>query len=206
MRLRDQALAETLKTKLQTFDEIRPLSGIHPALRGECLIDQMIDSIRRVRYCERLLEKNIDASCADARSRSFEPLKAAIWHKREGNIDEAFWLVFLFVHFGKNLRTEYELIKAVYGGFDHNSYWDWRRTSQNMEEFRNWLHTNQWELRERGKFGNHRKYESLNAFKRTWKVMSIGLDLQEIMRQKFRALPRNREMIDDYYFMVYINQ
>jgi hypothetical protein len=31
----------------------------------------------------------------------FDPLKAAVLHYRRGRVDEAYWLVFLAVHFGK---------------------------------------------------------------------------------------------------------
>jgi hypothetical protein len=97
----------------------------------------------------------------------FHPLKAAILHQRRGNIDEAFWLVFIFVHFGKNAKGGWRYAREVYGALGANSRWDWATVSSNPNGFRAWLHLHQNDLKRKGVaggFGNHRKYESLSAY------------------------------------------
>jgi hypothetical protein len=99
----------------------------------------------------------------------FDPLKAAILHQRQGGIEEAFWLVFLFVHFGRHARAGWRYAREVYGRLDASSRWDWANTSADPKAFRAWLDLHQNELlREeapRG-FGPHRRYQSLDAYAR----------------------------------------
>ncbi|MGH9895455.1 MAG: hypothetical protein ACREA0_26415, partial [bacterium] len=89
-----------------------------------------------------------------------------VLRQRQGQIDEAFWLVFLSVYFGKNRRTGWRLARDVYGGFG-SGLWDWVRISSRPEDFRQWLAAHQATLRGGDgiarRFGNHRKYESLDA-------------------------------------------
>jgi hypothetical protein len=82
-----------------------------------------------------------------------------------GRIDEAFWLVFLFVHFGKDRTGGWNYIRNVYGQLNGMAHWDWASVSANPPAFRGWLAENSDELkRAGGGFGNHRKYMSLNAY------------------------------------------
>jgi hypothetical protein len=94
-------------------------------------------------------------------------LKAAVFHHRQRRIDEAFWLIFLSVHFGKNLRSGWRLVRDVYGQLGGAIHWDWARTSANPADFRRWLANNQARLKGGDgvvrRFGNHRKYQSLDA-------------------------------------------
>lgn len=75
-------------------------------------------------------------------------------------------MVFLFVHFGKHHRAGWRYAREVYGRLGDGSRWDWASTSANPSSFRGWLAAHQGELRREGiprGFGNHRKYESLDA-------------------------------------------
>jgi hypothetical protein len=163
MKPGDVALAQQIEANLLAFHNIRPLPGIvHPA-RLECFLHQIIDSIRRIKYVTVIREKEISPLCADALNHCFDPLKAAVWHARQGNMDEALWLVFLAIHFGKNGETGWQLTQDVYCALGNAAYWTWQRTSENPRQFRQWLGVNSEHLRATGKFGNHRKYESLNA-------------------------------------------
>lgn len=108
----------------------------------------------------------MDNRRADPASDLFDPLRAAILHQRQGRTDEAFWLVFLFVHFGKHKDDGWRLIRDIYGRLGAQNLWNWVQTSSNPNEFRNWLAENEATFREDGitrRFGNHRKYESLTA-------------------------------------------
>jgi alpha-glutamyl/putrescinyl thymine pyrophosphorylase-like protein len=101
----------------------------------------------------------------DPADEMFDPLKAALLHFSEGNNDEAYWLVFLFTHFGRHRRGSYLYARSVYGRFGEDARWDWKSTSSDPDGFRKWLDTNQERLETLPTaFGNHRKYESLHAY------------------------------------------
>ena len=103
---------------------------------------------------------------ADPDYELFDPLKAAILEQRQGRIDEAFWFVFLFTHFGKNARAGWRCAREVYGRLGGPGRWDWASTSADPSGFRGWLDGHQEMLRHQGVargFGNHRKYQSLDA-------------------------------------------
>jgi hypothetical protein len=97
----------------------------------------------------------------------FDPLKAAILHQRAGDLDEAFWCVFLFVHFGRHRRAGWRYVREVYGRLGDGRRWDWRGVSRQPKAFREWLNEHLDELQREGVprgFGNHRKYQSLDAY------------------------------------------
>jgi len=165
MRPGDLTLAREIKDKLLFFSESKiRLRGIESESYLECFVEQLVDSIRRVKYVKVLCEKGLSDYYTDTSHNSFDPLKGAIWHMREGNRDEAFWLVFLFIHFGKNLKSGWGLVRGIYGAHGEDFNWDWQRTSANIDDFKVWLDVNQDELKEYGAFGNHRKYQSLGAY------------------------------------------
>jgi hypothetical protein len=91
----------------------------------------------------------------------FEPLRASAMHARSGNLDEAYWLVFLATHFGKHEVRGWRLVRDVYGKLG-SGVWSWQTASNNPAAFGNWLEANQAALSE-NRFSNHRKYESLRA-------------------------------------------
>jgi hypothetical protein len=138
----------------------------------------MIDSIRRIEFVTTVRSRPIDPSRCDPASPTFDPIRAAILHLRAGRIDEAGWLVFLFVHFGINLKSRYRLIQDVYGGLGQMR-WDWAAVSHDPIGFRQWLSRNNDELKARGgKFGNHHKYQSLDA----WKPSGTGAAIESYVR------------------------
>lgn len=144
-----------------------PLPGIRNPLHKDVFIKQVIDSIRRVKYVSVVAARPLHADRADPKSALFDPIRAALIYKGVGNIDEACWLVFLFVHFGKHSRSGWRFIKEVYGKLDQQPHWTWAATSTNPQVFRDWLRANQSTLlrgSNRG-FGNHRKYQSMDADK-----------------------------------------
>lgn len=161
IRPSDNALVASLKQKLSTYTKYE-LQGIDESEVFDCFIEQVIDSVRRIKYVKTILTKPLSAVVADVNSPAFDPLKAAVWHIRQNNFDEAFWLVFLATHFGKNKRTGWGLMKAVYSGLSNHQPWTWRETTTNLNEFGQWLQANNSALRSSGKFGNHRKYENLS--------------------------------------------
>jgi hypothetical protein len=126
----------------------------------------MLESVHRVAFARCLLDLDLSPRRADPNDELFDPLKAAVLSLRAGDMEEAFWLVFLFVHFGKNARAGWRYVAEIYGGLGNGQPWNWRRVSQSPAGFRAWLDANLARIRREGVpggFGNHRKYESLDA-------------------------------------------
>lgn len=162
MRPRDRKLAQQLESRLLSFDrEARPLPGIRDLFKREVFIEQLLESVRRVNYVSVISTRQISSCRADPDDERFDPLKAAILYQRKGDIDETFWLVFLFVHFGKSRKHGWRYVREVYGRLGDGKRWDWVNVSINPTGFRNWLATHRNELK--GGFGNHRKRQSLDA-------------------------------------------
>jgi hypothetical protein len=167
MRPRDAQKAAALDAALQSHGvNTRSLPGVQSAAERGVLVEQLLDSIRRVEYARRLPTlTNIAASRTDPNSADFDPLKAAVFHGRAGNLDEAFWLVFLFVHFGKHRGLDWNYVRAVYGRLGGGGRWDWGAVSAAPRSFRTWLDANKAAIvATGGGFGNHRKYISLDAW------------------------------------------
>ena len=168
MRPGDANKATTLSEQLDHFSlEFRELPGItDPAVKA-VLIEQILESIRRVRYVSVIRARHISPLRVAPRSDLFDPLKGAIHFERLGDIEEAFWMVFLFVHFGKNKNTGWRLARDVYGRLGEEQHWNWGAVSANPIVFRDWLNNHQQTLSGADgvarRFGNHRKYQSLDA-------------------------------------------
>jgi len=165
----DLCRAQQLATTLRAFARERhSLPGIRARDNREAFLEQLIESIRRVEYIAVIQTRDISPLRADPSSDLFDPLKAAILRHRQGHIDEAFWLVLLSVYFGKNRRTGWRLARDVYSGLGNVHPWDWARTTADPQRFREWLGEHQARLRGGDgiarSFGNHRKYESLDAW------------------------------------------
>jgi hypothetical protein len=129
-------------------------------------VDQLVDSIRRVQFVSAILTRDIHPDRADGLSAMFDPVKAAVLAHRGGNLEEACWLVFLFVHFGKHAKSGYRYAREVYSALGTRAPWTFANVSADVPAFRTWLEAHKDELMrgtQRG-FGNHRKYESLAAY------------------------------------------
>jgi len=169
MRPRERSRGQTLDQLLIKFSEEKyPLPGAKSAVNRGALVEQIIESIRRVEYIAAIEKRSISPLRGDPSSDLFDPIKAAILHKRQGNIDEACWLVFVSVHFGKNHRTGWRLARDVYGALGKGDRWTWEKVAEDPRRFRDWLGENQSVLRGSDgvarHFGNHRKRQSLDAF------------------------------------------
>lgn len=166
MRPGDRGVAQQLEDTLLSFDrEYRPLLGIRDPEWRSVLVEQLLESIRRVRYISVIREQELSDRRGDPDDELFDPIKASILQQRGGRMDEAFWLVFLFVHFGKHARARFRHAREVYGRLGEGGRWDWASVSADPVGFREWLAVHQDQLRRGGVslFGNHRKYQSLDA-------------------------------------------
>jgi hypothetical protein len=167
LRPKDRRTGAQILGALTVFDRtVQSLPGVRKAAHLEAFVEQLVESIRRIRYVDAIKERIISAVRADPQQECFDPIKAALVHERNGNREEAFWLVFLFVHFGKHARGGWRYIREIYGRFGEGGLWDWTTTSADVDGFRKWLHVHREALMNKdtpGGFGNHRKYESLDA-------------------------------------------
>ncbi len=167
MTPRDTELTQQLQCSLDKFEQTRPLPGISDVGRRAVFIEQMLESIHRVRYISVIRGRTVSPRRLDPHDEHFDPLKAAIHSERQGEIDEACWMVFFFVHFGKHRKAGWRYAREVYGRLGDRLRWDWNNTSKDPDAFRQWLAAHQDELRHDGVsrgFGNHRKYQSLDAY------------------------------------------
>jgi len=166
MRPRDRQQAQTIDGALTLHHvAVRALPGIGPATLRAVFIDQVFDSIHRVEYARRLVGMTLGANRSDPNVAEFDPLKAAVLQHRQGNVEEACWLVFLFVHFGRDRSGGWGYVRSVFGRLGTGQPWDWASVSANLATFRAWLAANMDALKSRGAgFGNHRKYMSLDAY------------------------------------------
>ncbi|MFC5862511.1 hypothetical protein ACFPT7_09440 [Acidicapsa dinghuensis] len=178
MRTEDRALGKQLSTDLRRYsEEIERLPGIEDDAALNTFIFQVIESIRRIRFIEEVAKRDISSERRNPASELFDPIRAAILEKRAGNFEEACWLVFLFTHFGKNLRSGYRLLRDVYGRLGEYPRWTWDETRNDAFGFRRWLDANLTELRSGAvhrAFGNHRKYQSLDP----WKANGTGAAIE----------------------------
>lgn len=151
--------AERIEALLLAFHrEQMPLPGIVPVENMLAFVAQLIDSLHRVEYVHTVRARNISPLRADPKSTLFDPIRAAMLMAANGQREEAFWLVFLATHCGRNVRTEWLLARELYGAYEQ-APWIWTRVAADPNTYSEWLEDNR--IYFKGKFGNHRKYESL---------------------------------------------
>jgi len=161
--------------------QVEELPGIDGDDALDTFVFQIIESIRRIRFVKEVAKREISLERMNPGNDLFDPIRAAILNLRAGDFEEACWLVFLFTHFGKNLRSGYRLLRDVYGKLGQGSQWTWIETSNDPVAFRHWLDASINELRSgvvRRAFGNHRKYQSLDA----WKTNGTGAAIESYVK------------------------
>ncbi|KAA3609683.1 MAG: hypothetical protein D8M58_21570 [Calditrichaeota bacterium] len=161
---------EQLKTNLEEFSKTQiSLLGLDTNKKLDIFTRQLIDSIRRVDFVGVIKDREVSEFYSDPNNESFDPLKAALFFKQEGLIDEAFWMIFYFVYFGRNRETGWRLAREIYSSYNEDENWTWNRIIENPSEFRNWLNNNYSQMINDGiprKFGNHRRYSTFNPTKK----------------------------------------
>ncbi|WP_128089499.1 hypothetical protein [Bradyrhizobium viridifuturi] len=135
------------------------LAGITDDRHRDTLAMQMVASLRRIDYTRAIKSRDIASDRTAPNSSLFEPERAAALLARNGQLDEAIWLIFLATHFGQHGRHKWRMLRDVYSGLGRRP-WTWGRVSSNPRLFRDWLQSNFHRIG--GAFGNHRKYETLN--------------------------------------------
>jgi Alpha-glutamyl/putrescinyl thymine pyrophosphorylase clade 3 len=163
LKPKEQRRAAEFKNRLLRYDaDVECLAGLHPAGHLDCLVWQLVESRRRIEFVHHIRDAQHHPDRMNPLSNLFDPLRAAVLHHRQGHVDEAYWLVFLAVHFGKHIRNGWRLTRDIYGRLGGPGRWDWESISKNLPGFRLWLEANQQRLGGQG-FSNHRKFESLRV-------------------------------------------
>lgn len=145
--------------------DVAQLLGLGSAARRDVFVAQLIESQRRNRYIGTLRGLDLCDSALDPASGAFDPLKGAILSERAGDHDEACWLVFLSVHFGRHRHNDWDLSAQFYGRRGQGSLWNWPAAVADPKGMRDWLEAHHATIRALGgRFGNHRKYESLRGW------------------------------------------
>ena len=160
---RDRQLAIDLTERLARYEIAQgPLPGL-VGLSREPLIRQFVDSVRRDRYFELLMGRELSQSARDPEDvERFDPIRGAILAREAGDTEEALWLVFIATHFGKHRPSGWEYARRVYGALGTAPRWTWSQVTETPEEFRDWLDAHRAELEAKpGGFSNHRKFESM---------------------------------------------
>jgi hypothetical protein len=139
---------------------VQPLPGIATPAALDTLALQFVASLRREAYYKLVQRKPISARRANPNDPSFDAERAVAYHLQQGDVDEAAWLAFLMTHFARPEDTGWRRLQDVYGMLGAG-IWDWRTVSANPAAFISWIAANWRSVR--GKFGNHRKYESLRG-------------------------------------------
>jgi hypothetical protein len=121
-----------------------------------------LESEHRVEYIRRLHERDIAPGRADPTSNLFDPLKGAVARQKTGDVEDAAWLVFLFVHYGRHRRQPWAYARATYAGPSVAAPWNWAHVTADVAGFERWIEDAAPRIRATGGgFGNHRKYERL---------------------------------------------
>jgi len=167
MRPHEAKLWAQLRAGLTACEQQMPLPGVQDPIQRDVYLRQLVDSIRRVRYVSVVASRPIAADRANGLSLMFDPIRAAVLKQQAGDFDEACWLVFLFVHFGRHAVAGFRYAREVYGALGQRAPWTFQAVAADIPGMRHWLDLNEPHLR-RGKnkgFGNHRKYTSLSGTK-----------------------------------------
>lgn len=148
---------------LAHHQNVRPLPGItNPAAR-DTLAMQIVASLRREEYF-RVIQKRgpVGSDRADPHLNTFEAELGVVHFLQQNAYDEAAWLIFLMVHLAKPSNSGWRRLRDIYGMLGRGR-WSWAAVSANPAAFEHWLSANWRSIG--GKFGNHRKYESLDPTK-----------------------------------------
>lgn len=157
-------LANTLSNKINAFSQTETnLPAVASPIEIDVLSRQLVDSINRVDYFRKVQSRPISLVRTDPTHILFDPIRSILYYKNH-DLDEAYWLAFLMIHFGENYHSKWKLTKTFYGNLGQSPKLTWANVSNNPALVDTWVS----QMRNSGiklKFGNHRKYESFSHLK-----------------------------------------
>ena len=156
--------ANAITAQINTFSQnIAQVPAAAFPIEIDVLSRQLVDSINRVDYFKKVQSRSISLVRTDPNHVLFDPIRAILYYKNH-DLDEAFWLAFLMIHFGENYHSKWKLTKTFYGNFGQSPKLTWANVSNNPTLIDSWVSN----IQSSGiklKFGNHRKYESFSHLK-----------------------------------------
>lgn len=166
MKERDRVRAAELdEALLRHSADQQQLAGVANSTARTVFVRQLIDSLHRVEYPRKLLERLPSPRRTDPGDEEFfDPIRAAVFHAQQGNHDEACWMVFLFVTYGKGKHTGWRLIRDIYGRLGQGGRWDWAAAAADPAGMAQWIVDHAESLWPKGTprpFGAHRQHESV---------------------------------------------
>jgi hypothetical protein len=163
MRQKDIPFLTKLDGQLRHFSSTgHELIGLAEDNARDAFAQQIVESIRRVGFTDVIQQRALAPERADPSSDLFDPFRAAVVAKNEGNFEEACWLVFLGTQFGKHGKQKWSTTAQVYGALGGPN-WTFERVSLDSHAFSLWLERHQNDIKRC--VGNHRKYISLSGLK-----------------------------------------
>jgi hypothetical protein len=91
VRPRDVDIYDRLNAAVRKYEKAHgPLPGIPDGASRTALLQQMVDSVHRVRYPVVIRSRKLSPEVINPDSMAFDPIKAAEWFHRAGRLDEAF--------------------------------------------------------------------------------------------------------------------
>jgi hypothetical protein len=161
IRPSETAFAHNLDAQLSAFSQnVTALPGVDDPIKRWVLVEQLIESKRRVDFVATLQKLSLSDDRANPHSDIFDPIRGAITLIRRNDEEEAFWLLYLATQFSKHSVDGWKLTRAVYGRLGTSPYWKWPTVSAHPSQFADWVSDNYSTLKNH-RFGNHRKYETL---------------------------------------------
>ncbi len=145
-----------LERRLNEFQDQYNLPGLRHEQDRNWFLEELMRSRKRVRM-ERM---RVFQGSKDPTDEEFHPPRSIHDLFRKGERDEAVWLTFLYIHFG---RKE-ESVRLFYGKFGEGQ-WSWEKVRRDPGSVQTWMRAHGERVKEL-KFGNHRKYESNDPNKR----------------------------------------
>jgi thymidylate synthase len=172
---------QRIVAELRNFNaRVRRLPGLADPRALDTVAMQFVASLRREDYYKLVQRKPISANRADPNHSNFDAERAVAFHVQRRHIDEAAWLVFLMTYFARPEETGWLRLRDVYGRLGQG-VWDWTTVSAEPAAFSAWLAANWRNVR--GKFGNHRRYESLRPDSARHMGLAVGDYVQWIGAQ-----------------------
>jgi len=137
---------------------VRMLPGIRNNSALQTLATQFVASLRREEYYKLVQRKAVSERRANPNDEMFDAERAVAYHMQQGDIDEASWLIFLMTYFARPADSGWRRLQDVYGMLG-SGIWTWSRVKIQPKYFFDWIEANRESVG--GKFGSHRKYETL---------------------------------------------
>lgn len=147
-----------LAGKIQDYFNTQNIPFLNSDISCEVLAMQLIESMNRIDYFRILSDREVSIRRTNPQDPIFDPVKAILYFK-DRDYDEACWLTFLLIYTGENYQSNWYFMRKLYGGLGKTLTWE---VAKNNPQLFTQLASMLSNSKPKPKFGNHRKYESLD--------------------------------------------